>query len=63
MLTHPLRKDQLRALLLQEASRLTPSAERKAIEWAIAAHLIDEQGLTIEGRLVEKDSYPQPFFN
>lgn len=58
MLTHPLRKDHLRVLLLQEASRLTPSAERKAIEWAIVANLMDKQGLTIEGKLVAtKDPY------
>ena len=58
--THPLRKADLQRLLSQMAQNsAAPSADlRAARQWAMAASLLDEQGLTAEGRLVAtKDPY------
>lgn len=58
--THPLRKADLQLLLgqmLQGAAALSADL-RAARQWAMAANLLDEQGLTAEGRLVAtKDPY------
>jgi Protein of unknown function (DUF4007) len=61
--THPLRKADLRSLLSQmahpsTASSLSTTALHRTTQWATAASLIDERGLTPEGRLVAtKDPY------
>ena len=72
MLTRPLDKADLRSLLLAiaqaplgtplvsltEQTGLTKAAFRNAIEWAQATYLLDERGLTPEGKLVvTKDPY------
>lgn len=64
MLSHQLCKDDLRLLLAEknqptlQASKLSPLNHQKAVEWATEARLLDEQGLTPEGRLiVVKDPY------
>ena len=72
MPTRPLNKTDLRSLLLaiaqaplgtplvslREQTGLTKAAFRNAIEWAQATYLLDERGLTPEGKLVvAKDPY------
>jgi len=56
----PLHKEALRHLLTPSPTAKTPSAAalRQAKQWAIAANLINDQGLTAEGKLVAtKDPY------
>jgi Protein of unknown function (DUF4007) len=60
--TRPLAKADLRSLLQaiahHQTSDLSAQARRDAQQWAIAANLLTEQGLTTEGRLVAtKDPY------
>jgi hypothetical protein len=60
--TNSLRKDDLRYLLteylLPRSNKPNSSALRTAKQWAIAANLISDRGLTNEGRLVStKDPY------
>ncbi len=69
MLTHSLKKDDLRSLVVAIAKAipgtnptkqidLTPSALNNATQWAKASCLLDEQGLTPEGELMAlKDPY------
>jgi hypothetical protein len=56
----PLQKEALRHLLTPSPTAKPPSAAalRQAKQWAIAANLINDQGLTAEGKLVAtKDPY------
>ena len=56
----PLQKEALRHLLTPSPTANPPSAAalRQAKPWAIAANLINDQGLTAEGKLVTtKDPY------
>lgn len=56
----PLHKEALRYLLTSSPTAQPPSAAalRNARKWAIAANLLDDQGLTAEGKLVAtKDPY------
>lgn len=60
--TSPLNQDDLRSLLQAMAANTTPSLSDRALQgakqWAIAAHWMNQQGLTAEGRLVAtKDPY------